>query len=62
VVREAMSESFPVVAIPAPVDQIMSCITRDCPAVFVELGNGSYEILTKYDLLHAIARRMDLHS
>jgi cystathionine beta-synthase len=62
VVREAMSESFPVVAAPAPVDQIMSCITRDCPAVFVDLGDGSYEILTKYDLLHAIAGRMDPHS
>ena len=62
VVREAMSESFPVVSGASPVDQIMSCITRDCPAVFVDLENGSYEILTKYDLLHAIARRMDPHS
>ncbi|HUI43902.1 MAG TPA: cystathionine beta-synthase [Terriglobia bacterium] len=59
VVREAMSESFPVVAASAPVDQIMGCITRDCPAVFVDLGNGGYEILTKYDLLHAIAHRME---
>lgn len=62
VVREAMSDSFPVVAAAAPVDQIMNCITRDCPAVFVDLGNRSYEILTKYDLLHAIARRMDQQS
>ena len=59
VVREAMSESFPVVSAHAAVDHIMSCITRDCPAVFVDLGNESYEILTKYDLLHAIAHRMD---
>ncbi|HEY6289936.1 MAG TPA: pyridoxal-phosphate dependent enzyme [Terriglobia bacterium] len=59
VVRETMSESFPVVGAAAAVDQIMSCITRDCPAVFVDLGNGQYEILTKYDLLHSIARRMD---
>jgi cystathionine beta-synthase len=59
VVREAMSASFPVVAASAPVDQVMGCITRDCPAVFVDLGDGIYEILTKYDLLRAIAHRME---
>jgi cystathionine beta-synthase len=58
VVREAMSESFPVVAPVVNVDHIMGCITRDCPAVFVSLDKGVYEILTKYDLLHAVARRM----
>jgi cystathionine beta-synthase len=58
VVREAMSESFPIVAPSANIDQIMGCITRDCPAVFVSLDKGVYEILTKYDLLHAVARRM----
>jgi len=59
VVREAMSQGFPVLAPAAPIDQIMSCITRDCPAIFVDLGSGRYEILTKYDLLHAIARSGD---
>jgi len=59
VVREAMSEGFPVVRASAPVDQLMNCITRDCPAVFVDLGDHDYEILTKYDLLHAIARRLE---
>ena len=59
VVREAMSESFPVVPASAAIDQITACITPGCPAVFVDLGNGHYEILTKYDLLHAIARRIE---
>lgn len=59
VVREAMSEGFPVVYASAAIDQIMGCITRDCPAVFVDLGNREYEILTKYDLLRAIAHRME---
>jgi cystathionine beta-synthase len=59
VVREAMSESFPVVTASAAIDQITACITPGCPAVFVDLGNSHYEILTKYDLLHAIARRME---
>ena len=51
-----MGNAFPVVAASATIDQITRCITRDCPAVFVETGGGDYEILTKYDLLQAIAR------
>lgn len=62
VVREAMSEGFPVVPASAAIDQITACITRDCPAVFVDLGQDEYEILTKYDLLHAIARRLGQRS
>jgi cystathionine beta-synthase len=56
VVREAMREAFPVLPPSAVIDQVTSCITRDCPAVFIDLGEHRYEILTKYDLLHAIAR------
>ncbi len=56
VVREVMGEPFPILSASAAIDQITACITRDCPAVFVDLGSGHYEILTKYDLLHAIAR------
>jgi cystathionine beta-synthase len=59
VVREAMSEGFPVLGPSTAIDHIMNCITRDCPAVFVDLGNRAYEILTKYDLLHAIAHRLE---
>jgi cystathionine beta-synthase len=55
-VREAMREAFPVLPSSAVIDQVTSCITRDCPAVFIDLGDHRYEILTKYDLLHAIAR------
>ena len=56
VVREVMGGAFPVVPASATIDQITHCITRDCPAVFVETGSGNYDILTKYDLLQAIAR------
>ena len=59
VVREVMGASFPVLPASATVDQVTACITRDCPAVFVEMGNSHYEILTKYDLLHTIARLME---
>jgi cystathionine beta-synthase len=56
VVREAMRGPFPVLTPTAVIDQVTSCITPDCPAVFVDLGGHRYEILTKYDLLHGIAR------
>ena len=59
VVREVMSEAFPIISPASPIDHLMSFITRDCPAVFVEMGNGQYEILTKYDLVHAIARLIE---
>jgi cystathionine beta-synthase len=58
VVREVMSPSFPVVPSGATIDQISVFITRDCPAVFVELGDRRYEILTKYDLFRAVAQRL----
>jgi cystathionine beta-synthase len=59
VVREVMGAAFPVVQPSAAIDQITANITRDCPAVFVDVGNSQYEILTKYDLLHTIARLVE---
>ncbi len=59
VVRDVMTGPFPVVPASATIDQITGFITRECPAVFVNLGNGHYDILTKYDLLHAIAQALE---
>lgn len=59
VVREVMSQPFPVVRPSATVDQITACITRECPAVFVIVGDHEYAILTKYDLLQAVSRLME---
>lgn len=59
VVREAMGPSFPVLPPSASVDQVTACITRDCPAVFVEVGSSHYEILTKYDLFQAVTRLVE---
>jgi cystathionine beta-synthase len=59
VVREVMGAAFPVLNQAATFDSVTACITRDCPAVFVDMGDGSYEILTKYDLVHAIARLLE---
>jgi cystathionine beta-synthase len=59
VVREAMGHAFPVVPASATIERITACITRECPAVFVDLAGGRYDILTKYDLLQAIARGVE---
>jgi cystathionine beta-synthase len=61
VVREVMGAAFPVVQPSAAIDQVTANITRDCPAVFVDVGNSHYEILTKYDLLHTITRLVEHH-
>jgi len=59
VVREVMGAPFPVVPASATIDPITACITRDCPAVFVDMGDGHYEILTKYDLVRAVTRLVE---
>jgi len=54
-VREIMGRAFPIVAASASFDHLTQLLTSECPAVFVEVG-GRYEILTKYDLIAAVAR------
>ncbi|HEV2387592.1 MAG TPA: pyridoxal-phosphate dependent enzyme [Candidatus Acidoferrales bacterium] len=55
VIREAMGQPLPVVAHDAPVDRLTYLLAHQGPAVFVDMGDGRYEILTKYDLMGTIA-------
>ncbi len=55
VAREAMGKPFPVVPVSATVGQIIAQITAEMPAVFIELGEKRFEIITKYDLVQTIA-------
>jgi len=55
VVREAMGKAFPVVGKDAPIDAITALIPTQSPAVFVDLGDKKYDIITKYDLVHSLA-------
>lgn len=57
VVREVMSAPFPTVGKDATLDQITPLLAREASAVFVDLGGGGRDILTKYDLIHAITAR-----
>ncbi|MBI3270705.1 MAG: cystathionine beta-synthase [Planctomycetes bacterium] len=55
-VREIMGPALPMVGKDAPIHQISAILTREAPAVVVDLGGDRFDIITKYDLLHVITR------
>ena len=50
-----MQAPFPVVGEDAGLDQVSKLITKDTAAVLVELAEGGYHIITRHDLIAAIA-------
>ena len=56
IVREVMSAALPVVAPEARIESLMRLITPERPAVMVQLGKDSFEIVTKYDILNAVSQ------
>lgn len=50
-----MQEPFPIVKEDATIDQLSKLISKDTTAVLVELANGSHHIVTRHDLISAIA-------
>jgi cystathionine beta-synthase len=59
VVREVMSNPLPQVPGTAPVERVTHILSHENPAVFVDLGNSHFEILTKYDLMSTVASLME---
>jgi cystathionine beta-synthase len=59
VIREVMSKPLPQVPSDAPVERVTHLLSHEGPAVFVVMGEGKYEILTKYDLMGTIAELME---
>jgi cystathionine beta-synthase len=55
IIREVMSKPLPQIPRDAPVDRVTHLLSHDSPAVFVVMGSGQFEILTKYDLMGTIA-------
>jgi len=43
----------------APVERITYILSHENPAVFVEMGDTRFEILTKYDLMSTVASLME---
>jgi len=58
-VREVMSKPLPQVLKSAPVERVTNMLTHGSPAVFVEMDDGKFEILTKYDLMSTVASLME---
>jgi cystathionine beta-synthase len=56
IVREAMGQPLPVLAPEARIEAVLRAITPDRPAVLVRTAKGSYDIITKYDVLTAVTR------
>jgi cystathionine beta-synthase len=59
VVREVMSKPMPMVPKNAPVERITYILSHENPAVFVEMDDAKFEILTKYDLMSTVAGLME---
>jgi cystathionine beta-synthase len=59
VIREVMSKPLPVVPHDAPIARLTHLLSHEGPALFVDMGNGRYEILTKYDLMGTIAELVE---
>ncbi|HKD51897.1 MAG TPA: cystathionine beta-synthase [Candidatus Acidoferrum sp.] len=59
VVREVMSNPLPQVQKTAPVERVTHILSHENPAVFVDMGNSHFEILTKYDLMSTVASLME---
>lgn len=60
-VQEIMGRPFPIVPASTSIDQVTHLLITESPAVFVDVG-GRYEILTKYDLVAAVARLAEKES
>ena len=59
VVREVMSRPLPSIPKNAKVERVTYILSHENPAVFVDMGEGKFEILTKYDLMSTVARLME---
>ena len=55
VLRECMKDPLPVLDPQTSMDRLTYLLTRESPAILVELAKGQYEILTKYDLINMVA-------
>ncbi len=59
VIREVMSKSLPKIPKSAPVERVTHILSHESPAVFVEMDDTHFEILTKYDLMSTVAALME---
>jgi cystathionine beta-synthase len=54
-----MAKPLPTIPKNAPVERITYILSHENPAVFVEMDEARFEILTKYDLMSTVAGLME---
>jgi predicted transcriptional regulator len=54
-----MSKPLPKIPKTAPVERVTFILSHENPAVFVEMDDTRFEILTKYDLMSTVASLME---
>lgn len=59
VVREVMREPLPVLKRDATLEELTHYIPGRYPAVLVDMGDGRFEIIAKYDLVRAVGAAID---
>ena len=59
VIREVMNKSLPTIPRTSPVERVTHILIHESPAVFVEMSETRFEILTKYDLMSTVASLME---
>ncbi|MDB0599741.1 pyridoxal-phosphate dependent enzyme [Tenacibaculum maritimum] len=53
-IREVMGAPYPIVKKGTSIEDVSKLITKDNQAVLIDLENGKYHIITKYDVISAI--------
>jgi cystathionine beta-synthase len=54
-VEKVMEKNFPVVALDTPVEKLSTLINKENGAVLAKDESGNYHIVTKYDVIQALA-------
>ena len=53
-IKDVMRKPYPIVNANTPVEEVSKLITKENQAVLVDLGEGKYHIITKYDIISSI--------
>ena len=53
-IKEVMSKAYPIVKKSASIEDVSKLISKENQAVLVDLEDGRYHIITKYDIINAI--------
>ncbi len=53
-IKDLMRKPYPIVSLQTTVEEVAKLITKDNNAVLVDLANGKYHIITKYDIINNI--------